>query len=67
MPDALDPLALALLPILFGSAKAPPSGRLHPRLLGRPHPHRRLGRWGLSRVVKGLPLAVSLAASEANP
>jgi len=52
MPDPIDRLALALLPILFGSAKAPPSGRLRPRLLGRPHPRRRLGRWGMGRVIR---------------
>jgi hypothetical protein len=52
MLDPIDALALTLLPILFGSAKAPASGRLRPRLVGRPHPRRRLGRWGSGRVVR---------------
>lgn len=44
--DPADALAETLLPILFGSAQARPSGRLRPLLVGRPHPRRRLKRWG---------------------
>jgi hypothetical protein len=54
MPDPIDPinaLADALVPILFGSAQARPSGRLRPLLVGRPHPRRRLGRWGSQTTI----------------
>ena len=33
------------LAILFGTRKAPPSGRLRSLLVGRPHPKRRMVRW----------------------
>jgi hypothetical protein len=44
--DPIDALAETLLPILFGTAQARPSGRLRPLMVGRPHPRRRLMRWG---------------------
>ena len=59
MPDPTDRLAITLAPILFGTRQAPPSGRLRPLLVGRPHPRRRLGWWGRGVAVKA-PLPVSL-------
>jgi hypothetical protein len=44
MSDPIDALAATLLPILFGTAQAPPSGRLRPLLVVRPHPKQRLMR-----------------------
>jgi len=35
-----------------GTRQAPPSGRLRPLLVGRPHPRRLLPRWAGSGVVK---------------
>jgi hypothetical protein len=62
MPDPIDRLALAVAPYVFGTAQAPRPGRLRPLLVGRPHPRRRLGRWGrdriLSRNLSPLPLPI---------
>jgi hypothetical protein len=52
MPDPIDRLALALAPHVFGTAQAPRPVRLRPLLVGRPHPRRRLGRWGGDGVVR---------------
>jgi hypothetical protein len=52
MPDPSDRLAITLAPILFGTRLAPPSGRLRPLLVGRPHPKRRLRSWDGDGVVR---------------
>ena len=52
MPDPIDRLALAVAPYVFGTAQPPRSGRLRPLRVGRPHPRRRLGRWGGDGVVR---------------
>jgi hypothetical protein len=62
MPDPIDRLALALAPHVFGTAHAPRPGRLRPLLLGRPHPRRRLGRWGTQATISAA-LARSKAAA----
>ena len=65
MPDPIDPtdrLAITLAPILFGTRQAPPSGRLRPLLVGRPHPKRRMGRWGAQATISAA-LARSKAAA----
>ena len=49
--DPIDALAETLLPILFGTTQARPSGRLRPLLVGRPHPRRRLRRWGYQATI----------------
>ena len=51
MPDPIDRLALALLPVVFGTQRPTLLTRLRPRLAGRPHPRRRLGRWGRDGVL----------------
>jgi len=52
--DPIDALAETMLPILFGTAQARPSGRLRPLLVGRPHPRRRLKRWGSQATIAAL-------------
>ena len=49
--DPIDALSATLLLILFGTAQARPSGRLRPLLVGRPHPKRRMGRWGAQATI----------------
>lgn len=51
MPDPIGAFADTLLPILFSTAQAPPSGRLRPLLVGRPNPKRKLRRWGAQNTI----------------
>jgi hypothetical protein len=47
-----QPRAWPTTPHVFGAAQTPRVGRLRPLLAGRPHPRRRLGRWGGDGVVR---------------
>jgi hypothetical protein len=62
MLSPLDRLALALLPVVFGTQRPTLLTRLRPRLLGRPHPRRRMGRWGDQTTISAA-LARSKAAA----
>jgi len=62
MPDPIDRLALALMPMAFGGQRPPLLTRLRPRLAGRPHPKRRMGRWG-DQITISAALARSKAAA----
>jgi hypothetical protein len=44
MPDPTEELITILMEITSGTRQAPPSGRLRPLLVGRPHPKRKLRR-----------------------
>ena len=61
MPDPSEELLITILvEIHHGTRQARPSGRLRPLLVGRPHPKRRMGRWGRTGIVKisrGFPAA----------
>ena len=50
--EPADELISLLMEITSGTRQAPPSGRLRPLLVGRPHPRRLLPRWAGSGVVK---------------
>jgi hypothetical protein len=50
--EAADELISLLMEITSGTRQAPPSGRLRPLLVGRPHPRRLLPRWACSGVVR---------------
>ena len=52
MPDPSEELITLLVEIHNGTRQTPPSGRLRPLLVGRPHPKRRMGRWGGDGVVR---------------
>jgi hypothetical protein len=62
MLDPIDRLALALAPHVFGTTQSPRPGRLRPLLVGRPHPKRRLRRWG-AHITISAALARSKAAA----
>jgi hypothetical protein len=63
MPDPINRLALTLAPYVFGTAQGNRlPGRLRPLLVGRPHPRRRLGRWGTQAAISAA-LARSKAAA----
>lgn len=51
MPDATEELITILMAITREPSLAPPSGRLRPRLVGRPHPERRMVRWGAQATI----------------
>jgi hypothetical protein len=51
MPDPSEDLITILMEIHHGTRQARPSGRLRPLLVGRPHPKRRMGRWGRDRIL----------------
>jgi len=48
MPDPIVALIDTMLPILFGTAEARPSGRLRPLLVVWQHPKRRLRRFRIA-------------------
>lgn len=52
MPDPTEELITLLMAITRDPSLAPPSGRLRPLLVGRPHPKRRLRRFGGDGVVR---------------
>lgn len=52
MPDPSEELITLLMTITRDPSLAPPSGRLRPLLVGRPHPKRRMWRWDGDGVVK---------------
>jgi hypothetical protein len=54
MPEPTEELITILIAITRDPSLAPPSGRLRPLLVGRPHPKRRLRRWGGDGVVRVL-------------
>jgi hypothetical protein len=62
MPDPSEELITILVEIHHGTRQARPSGRLRPLLVGRPHPKRRLGRWGAQTTISAA-LARSKAAA----
>jgi hypothetical protein len=62
MPAPLDALALALMPVVFGSQRPALLTRLRPRMQRRPHPRRRMGRWGDQTTISAA-LARSKAAA----
>ena len=60
MPDPSEELITILVEIHNSTRQARPSGRLRPLLVGRPHPQRRLRKWGQTVIVKisrGFPAA----------
>jgi len=62
MPDPSEELITILVEIHHGTRQARPSGRLRPLLVGRPHPKRRMGRWG-DQATASAALARSKAAA----
>ena len=50
---AADHRGLTLLHRLVFGGLAEPLPRLRPVVVGRPHPKRRLRRWGIGRVLRG--------------
>jgi hypothetical protein len=62
MPDPSEELITILVEIHNGTRQARPSGRLRPLLVGRPHPKRRMGRWGDQATIRAA-LARSKAAA----
>ena len=62
MPDPTDELITILMAITRDPSIARPSGRLRPLLVGRPHPKRKLRRWGAQTTINAA-LARSKAAA----
>ncbi len=62
MPEPTEELITILMAITRDPSLAPPSGRLRPLLVGRPHPKRRLRRWGAQATINAA-LARSKAAA----
>jgi hypothetical protein len=62
MPDPSGDLITILMEIHNGTRQARPSDRLRPLLVGRPHPKRRMGRWG-AQTTTSAALARSKAAA----
>jgi hypothetical protein len=65
MPDPSEKLITILVEIHNGTRKAPPSGRLRPLLVGRPHTKRRLRRWGAQATISAALARSKAAASPA--
>jgi hypothetical protein len=65
MPDPTDDLITLLMAITRDPSLAPPSGRLRPLLVGRPHPKRRLRRWGAQATISAALARSKAAASPA--
>jgi hypothetical protein len=62
MPAPIDRLAIILMPVMFGTQRPALLIRLRPKLIGRPHPKRKLRRWGAQATISAA-LARSKAAA----
>jgi hypothetical protein len=62
MPEPSEELITTLVEIQNGTRQARASGRLRPLLVVRPHPKRRMGKWGAQATISAA-LARSKAAA----